>query len=190
MNLVFLGPDGVGKSTVIEAVFNKLKRKDVPYTYHYLVPGYLPRYKNVNNGEPVVNPHDVIIHGKFKSFVKLIFWMAEYCLGVRKLNKEPKIRVFDRYFYDILIDPKRYCYGGSYFLAKLVSRLVPKPDILIILDAPTETIQSRKQEVPFEETSRQRREYAKLVNVYCKSIVLDTTDDIEHNSSIIVREIG
>lgn len=189
MNIIFLGPDGAGKSTVINAIEKQLSQDNIDYSYHYLVPGYMPRYRNVNNRSPVTNPHEKSKHGYFKSIVKLMYWYLEYNLGISKLNKTYKIRLFDRYFYDILVDPARYCYGASPIFAKLVARLIPRPQLLIIVDAPTDVIQQRKQEVTWEETDRQRKEYLSLKNKYCRTLIIDTTLDINVNAEIIKKEI-
>ena len=59
----------------------------------------------------------------------------------------------------MLVDPRRYRYGGAMWLARWVGKIIPKPDLWILLDAPAEVLQKRKQEVPPEETARQRRAY-------------------------------
>ncbi|MCL1037490.1 hypothetical protein L2750_10055 [Shewanella submarina] len=189
MRIVFLGPDGAGKSTIIGAVERALSDMDLPYSYHYLVPGFLPRYRNVNNGSPVTNPHEKVRHGLLKSLLKLVFWFVEYNLGCGELNRDNKIRLFDRYYYDILVDPARYCYGASDIFTKFVARFIPKPTLLVIVDAPTSTIQDRKQEVSWCETERQRAAYKKLENKYCRTIILDTTKDIESNARKVVSEL-
>jgi thymidylate kinase len=61
------------------------------------------------------------------------------------------------------VDPNRYRYGGPAWLLRLICRFVPKSDLVILLDAPAEVIQARKQEVPPEETRRQLNAYRALV---------------------------
>lgn len=188
MKIIFLGPDGVGKSTMINALCEKLPN-DMDCSYHYLVPGFLPNYRNVVNGKPVENPHASKTHGKAKSVVKLLFWLVEYNLGNIFFNKKNKLMIFDRYFYDIIVDPKRYCYGASKSIALFVAKFIPKPDLLIILDAPTNVIQKRKKEVPHSETERQRKEYLLLKNRFCTTIVIDTTNDISGNVNTIIKSL-
>ncbi|TXZ07024.1 hypothetical protein FXE63_13830 [Vibrio mimicus] len=190
MEVVFLGPDGSGKSTVINAVQERLKLYGIGYSYHYLVPGYMPRYKDVNNGVPNTNPHGKMKHGVCKSLVKLVYWFLEYRLGINRLQKSNKVRLFDRYFYDILVDPSRYCYGASPICSRIVAKLIPKPKLLVIVDAPTDVIQQRKQEVSWQETDRQRSRYLSLEGKYCRTIVIDTTLDIQLNVDKIIEEIS
>jgi thymidylate kinase len=65
------------------------------------------------------------------------------------------------------------------WLARWVGKLIPKPDIWILLDAPPEVLQARKQEVPFEETARQRKEYLKLVKDLKSAFVVDATQGLD-----------
>ncbi|GAB1724578.1 MAG: hypothetical protein NTNFB01_34740 [Nitrospira sp.] len=81
----------------------------------------------------------------------------------------------DRYYHDILVDPKRYRYGGPLWLARWVGKLVPQPDLTIILDAEPVVVQSRKQEVPLEETCRQRVAYRKLLAELRHTSIIDAS---------------
>ncbi len=63
---------------------------------------------------------------------------------------------------DLLVDSKRYRFGGSIKLAKWVRNFIPKPELYIILTADADVIYQRKQEVPLEELKRQITEYRKL----------------------------
>ena len=56
-----------------------------------------------------------------------------------------------------------------------MSFFIPKPDLWILLDAPPEVIQSRKQEVSFEETEMQRKAYLKLTKNFQNCIVIDAS---------------
>jgi thymidylate kinase len=70
------------------------------------------------------------------------------------------------------VDHRRYRYGGPVWLARVLARLIPQPDIFILLDAPPEVVQSRKKEVTFEETRRQRFAYIELIGeLECAHVV-------------------
>jgi len=98
-----------------------------------------------------------------------------YFLTVWPLMVRNGFIIFDRYYYDLLLDPRRYRYGAPMWLARFVSYLVPKPDLIIILDAPVNIIHARKQEVTEEQTECQRlsyREFAELEE-NCKVVSAD-----------------
>jgi thymidylate kinase len=65
----------------------------------------------------------------------------------------------DRFYPDLLADPRRYRYGAGIGVAKWVFKLIPKPDRVIILHTAAETILKRKQEVAPAELERQLKAY-------------------------------
>jgi thymidylate kinase len=56
---------------------------------------------------------------------------------------------------------------------------MPKPDLVILLDAPAELVQSRKREVPLAETVRQRKAYLTLVRGLQNGRVVDASQPFE-----------
>jgi thymidylate kinase len=63
-------------------------------------------------------------------------------------------------------------------LAKLVGRVFPQPDLVILLDAPPEVLHARKREVSFEETTRQREAYLELVHQLPNGHVVDASKPV------------
>jgi len=86
----------------------------------------------------------------------------------------------DRHFVDILVDPKRYRYGGPLWLTRLIWHLIPKPDLIILLDAPPEVLRARKQEISYEEIARQRGVYLSMVRTMQNGRVVDASQSFEH----------
>ena len=117
---------------------------------------------------PTRNPHDKPPRGLALSLLKLGLWWADFTFLGYAVDVYPRLRrstlvLFDRYYQDLLVDPKRHRYGGPLWLARYVGRLFPRPDVIILLDAPPEVLHSRKREVPLAETARQREAYLELV---------------------------
>ena len=59
------------------------------------------------------------------------------------------------------------------WLPKLLSHLIPRPEIVFLLNAPPEVLWSRKQEVPYEEVVRQQREFLELARKIPGAVVID-----------------
>ena len=106
---------------------------------------------------------------------KMVDWMADYLETVSEYPVKSQVKpreVFEKIplsppqtgedFDDIIVDTKRYRYGGSIRLAKIFRFLIPKPDLYFVLIASSEIIYSRKREVEFDELNKQIMNYRKL----------------------------
>lgn len=70
--------------------------------------------------------------------------------------------LLDRCHLDLLVDPRRYRYGGPEWLARAALALQPRAAAVLVLDAPEAVVRARKQEVTPEELTRQRAAYRAL----------------------------
>jgi thymidylate kinase len=165
LSLVFLGPDGVGKSTLVTGLLDTLKsafRRD--HTFHWR-PGVVLPIRDGDGG--LANPHDQPPRGAVLSVLFLLgffldFWVG-HILRVRPLLTRSGLVIFDRYYYDILVDPKRYRYAGPKWLLRVMALLLPgRDELVLVLDAPEEVILSRKRQLSEEELRRMRVDYRQL----------------------------
>ena len=122
--------------------------------------------------------------------MKLLYWLVDYWFGHIR-NIQPAIKagglvLFDRYCQDILIDPRRYRLPDSALgVDGALSRAVPKPDLLILLDAPPAVLQQRKVEVTYGECERQRQSYLRLFDSLPNGVVVDATGTREQVASAV-----
>jgi thymidylate kinase len=176
--VVFLGPDGSGKSSVIDQV-----EQDLAPAFWRTAQYRLRPSQGKSGGNPVTDPHARPLRGTASSLAKLAFWFADYTLGYTGRTLPQLVRstfvLFDRYYQDLFVDPARYRYGGPMSLAHMVGRLVPRPHLFIVLDAPPEVLYARKQEVPIEEIIRQREGYLKLARKLPNRHVVDASKPLE-----------
>ena len=179
IHAVFLGADGSGKSSVIERVLAALEPVFRRRLQYHLFP-----VRNLTRSQgPVIDPHARPLRGTVPSSMQLVLWFLRYLVGwVREIwpaRIKATVVLFDRYYQDVLVDPRRYRYGGPTWLARALGWLVPKPDLWILLDAPVEVLQARKQEVPIHESERQRRAYLALAKEFENGTVLDSSKPLE-----------
>ena len=197
MWVVLLGPDGAGKSSVINGIGDGVAAGFAGCDTYHLRPQLLGRRKTK---QPNCNPHGKAPRSTPVTAVKLegllaANWLA-HLLVVRPRISKGRLVVFDRYFADALVDPKRYRISSlSRWLVWLVAGLVPQPDLYVALDAPVQELLARKQEIPQHEAERQRREYRLLMKVLPNCVVVNATGSLaavvdEVVGNIVDRRLG
>ncbi len=172
--LVLLGPDGSGKSSVSAQVIAAMKpafRRS--HAFHFW-----PWPAPMQSSAIVTDPHAELPRGAIGSAVKALYYAVRYGAGYLSTMKPMLIRstliVFDRYYHDILVDPRRYRYGGPEWLVRGIGKLIPRPHLWLVLDAPAATLQARKAEVSPQECERQRAAYREFAVSLPNALVIDT----------------
>jgi thymidylate kinase len=177
--IAFLGCDGSGKSAVIQGVAARLEAEGYPVTLGHWRPK--PFASSTGSSAAADDPHGKAPRGFVSSILKLgwlwLNWWAAWILHLRK-EAHTGFVLYDRYHGDLLVDPIRYRYGGPMWLAKLVSRMMPQPDLVLFLDASPEILISRKQEVPFEQLVASRGAYQKLKKQGFPITVVDASQSL------------
>lgn len=185
MHVTFLGPDGCGKSSVIAGIQQQLSSL-FPHSQRFSFP---PRLLQRNVGTPS-EPHALQPRSPWASAVRAVLYWGTYYgpgywLTVYPARVHGRLVVHDRHLIDALVDPRRYRYDGPAWLLRLLWRLVPAADMVVLLDAPAETIQQRKQEVPPEETARQCIAYRQLVASLSRAHTVDAAQPLD----AVVRQV-
>ena len=177
--VAFLGPDGSGKSTVAEHLTRDLQPAFRHARIVHLRPSLRPR---TGNG-PVSDPHGQPPRGFLPSLAKIFYWWAEILFGWLVNIQPAKIHstfiVFDRYYHDLFVDPKRYRFSGPMNLARLIGRLIPQPDLFFILDLPPETALARKPEMSLLDARLLRERYLELGKSLPNANVVDASLPLE-----------
>lgn len=187
--VVFLGPDGAGKTTIISLVEDMLVGNNLNFARYYFAPGFLKRYRPKEVVSVTTDPHEGRQYGIFFIFIKISLMLFEFRMGLPKAKCANEILIFDRFIHDVLVDPRRYRMGITRWWMRLMLKLAPLPDICIIITAPVSVIQARKQEVSVEETARQIEEYKALSRFFPRSILVDNIGSAEEKAKLIVKEI-
>jgi thymidylate kinase len=174
-----LGPDGAGKSSLLEPLRTRLAHTTKPITVRHLKPDIFFRAHRQSHGI-VTDPHGKPPRSLFISVLKLVLWAFEIWIDrLFSARSGSDLELWDRYYHDVLVDPKRYRYRGPMWLVRTIGWFVPSPDLLIVLDAPTEVLQARKREVAAEETERQRQVYRALAGQLKRAVVIDADRPVD-----------
>jgi thymidylate kinase len=133
-------------------------------------------------------PHDQPPRPRSVSILKLSYYAIDYVLGywlrVRPLLVRSTLVLFDRYYADVLVDPQRYRYGGPMGFARLIATVVPKADVILVLDAPERELLARKEELDFEKARDLRQAYRHQAAIMRDAELLDAS----HPREVVTHE--
>jgi thymidylate kinase len=187
--IAFLGCDGCGKSAVIAALAAEAHAKGVPVATGHWRPFPFQGHSNQEAGS-ADNPHGAEPRGGIASMAKLgwlwLNWWAGWWGGLRGEAARGLV-LFDRYHGDLLVDPRRYRYGGPMALVRLIVRLMPQPDLVVFLDAAPEILLARKQEVGHAALEASRERYLRLCQGGGRFVVVDASLPLEE---VVARVSG
>jgi thymidylate kinase len=198
--MAILGVDGAGKSTVINAILPALnaathKAVVVQHLRPTLLPplGRLKGRKNLRAG-PVLEPHGSTPSGRLGSLFRLVYLTLDYLIGYwlwtrPKIAKQPTVVIFDRYAYDMALDPRRFRIGLSSRVAGWFAALAPKPDLIICLHGSPEVIAARKQELPLEETRRQVEALGEFASREARAVLISTDTSVEETRDRVLQTL-
>jgi len=172
--IVILGPDGVGKSTLINNVINSLRSNFFAIERIHWRPQLIPNLgsffsKKSNSEERSYAPRRKA--GKLGS-LRFLYYYLDYVLGYffrmgHSISSELPLIIYDRYLYDFYVDSKRYGIKSINRLFFLI-KIFPKPVMVVLLSDEPEKILARKTELTVSEIQDQYRKYQHLIR---KSII-------------------
>lgn len=157
----FTGPDGSGKTTVIDLLIERLGdvfRK--AHKYYHFRPALFGNLGEVAHSAGLKkevdrnysDPHRGGKTSVLSSLVRLLYYSADYVMGywvkVKSVTRITRVVIFDRYYTDIICDSRRSrIYLNPKFLYGWAKLFIPSLDYNILLTASTDTILRRKREL-------------------------------------------
>lgn len=195
-SVAFLGPDGSGKSTLIQALRERLGPVFHGVSVLYWRPRLLPTPGQLKFWNPTAektenpNPHGVVPHGRAVSLIRMAYFGMDYVLGYPAVVMPKMVRkhlvIFDRFLHDVRVDPRRYRMQLPAGALALLEKVAPKPDLIFVLQGTPEVLRQRKEELSLSEIGRQLGELRELAKAGPRFIPVDVDRDIE----AIVDEIA
>lgn len=160
----FTGPDGAGKTTVIDMTIESMG--DVfktAHSYFHFRPTLFGNLGEVAHAAGVKkevdrnysDPHRGKKSGTLNSLLRLFYYSVDYVIGyfvkVKTLTRITKFVIFDRYYTDIICDSRRSCiYLPTKFLYYFGKLFIPSLNYNILLTADSDVILDRKRELDKE----------------------------------------
>jgi O-antigen/teichoic acid export membrane protein len=191
LHVVFLGPDGAGKSSVVRGMRDDLG----PAFFHTSCRSFPPALLDRGEaGGDAGRPHELPQRSPLASVIRAVcYWLVYSSVGhfftIRLERIRFSLSMHDRHFVDTLIDPRRYRYSGPRRLLEWIWRVIPKPDLVLVLDAPPDVIQSRKQDVSAQETARQCKAYRELAHALSMARLVSSNQSPQRTRLDVARII-
>jgi len=191
--IALFGPDGSGKSTVADVLEKHWKNAGINTVRMHWRPGVLPYRSKICTSDSkggFANPCKTKLRRGLKAWLIFLYVVVDFLLGhifiIRPKLKRGTIVIYERYYYDILMDQKRYGLSIPVSVSRAIaSTLIPVPDIIFLLDAPAEVLYARKQELPCAEIEHQRKQMKKKLCRFDNCHIVN----VERNSPDQVAEI-
>ncbi|MEO6859750.1 MAG: hypothetical protein ABI323_14395 [Solirubrobacteraceae bacterium] len=154
--IVIAGPDGAGKTTLSGSLPAAAFGGAPVLLLHHRF-RVLPHRKNIN--VDVTRPQEQNPYPQWLSWAKSVYLFLDYQLGwqvrVRPFLRRGGWVILERGWWDVAIDQRRYRLRSSGWLLRALGRLLPRPNLVIVLRAPAHVLFSRKPELSREEFERQ-----------------------------------
>lgn len=192
-----MAPDGTGKTTFIESLLDKLadiyvdapKERTRFHTYHFR-PMLLPNLGEIGEKSGMMkqdrnftSPHRAKPANFLSSFLRITYYWTDYVVGwiwhTRKDVQYDHYTVYDRYSFDLLVDPRRTRLQLPRWIRNLYVMCMPHPKINFFLKAEPETIHQRKEELSLMELKRQINEYETIAKKNPVIFTIDANKDVD-----------
>lgn len=193
MCIAVLGTDGSGKTTMINAISPVLEQALHSKIQHeHLRPNWLPglgvatRRKKADDNKMVSDPHAQKPSGFMGSLIRLMYYTIDYIAGYwlkvyPRIVKRPHLCLFDRYYYDFLLDPVRMKISLPKAVMRVAFLFAPQPRLIMCLGGDPEVIYARKPETSLKEVARQMKELQNLCAKNSRAVWINTDVGVEHS---------
>jgi len=200
--LIFAGTDGSGKTTLVKELIDRVgpRFRDGEVEQHHLRPKVLPQISSLFHGgkpaysiEDMDDPHRSPPSGFLGSCLRTMYYWVDYLVGypmrILPRRRRNTLTVYDRWFYDHVVDPRRFRIASGHPLPGFLQRFLAKPDCLFVCTAKPEKILERKQELAPEEVARQVEKFQEFAAAHPKATLVDTTGEVDDCVDQIIQAV-
>jgi len=198
--IAFLGPDGSGKTTLALSLASK-EIFPSRYVYmgadKYILPTShlierISRGLRKKHNIPKKTEERIHIFNRLVRYLKetmklyhdLAEFMARYFFLSYRFYRKGYLVINDRYIYDLLLDRERF--ARHPLIQKVILRLLPRPDLLLFLEASTRTMHQRKGEHSLEALESMRLGYRSLQKHFRNLQIIETGNSVTSSLNEVI----
>jgi thymidylate kinase len=196
--IAVVGPDGAGKTTLCQSllagIFDGQRVEVFANRGGARSPSVLPHRVLRTRG---AGPHSKPAYSPPLSAAKFLYLFVDHALSwvrdVRPFAQRSGWVIIERGWWDVIIDPLRYRMRPTPALGRWLARLMPKVDLMIVLEAPPEVIHARKQQLTLRELQRQRAAWRSVLPRRQRRVYLDASQDpatLLHRAEEEMRDVA
>lgn len=173
--VLVVGPDGAGKSTVVDAIARRAAALGTDVTRGHYRPGLIAGRADAPE---ITDPHSRPARPMAVSALKLAAVFVDHMVGGPVRWRRRGLLVVERGWLDMAVDPRRYRLTASLSqTVRLLGRFVARPDVVLLLTGDAELLHARKPEIGVGEVSRQIDVWRELASTAGNRVIeLDTVE--------------
>jgi hypothetical protein len=185
----FSGPDGVGKSTLVDTLNNilfELGITDKTVPDHLLSENVPALHKSIfakksRLKQKYDKPYSVKPVSYFESFLRSCYYIVIFIYdGFLIFNRKRKnnLVIYDRYIMDFSVDTRRMRIKMPDILSKLILKLLKFDDFNVLITAEADQILERKDELNREQLDYLLARYDNLSNMCKRSTIYSNSNNL------------
>jgi hypothetical protein len=185
LTVVVVGPDGSGKSTVADGLPKTLEGLFWRAGRWHWRPHLLPGPGQVLRRPPgdSTRPHERDPHGALVSSLLIGYYWLDFLLGgllkIQVLRMRSGLAVIERGWWDMIVDRRRYRLNAPTPLVRAMGWILPRPDLVVVLESSPDVLMSRKSEISEGELSRQQSLWRSALPSNVRSAVIDSSASLD-----------
>jgi energy-coupling factor transporter ATP-binding protein EcfA2 len=201
----FSGPDGVGKSTLVDTLNNilfelGLTDKEIPD--HLLSENAPALHKTIiakksRSNQQYDKPYAAKPVSYFESFLRSCYYVVMFIYDgflIFKRKRKNNLVIYDRYIMDFSVDTRRMRIKMPDICSKLILTLLNFDDINVLITAEVDQILARKDELNRQQLDYLLARYDNLSNTCKRSIIYSNSNDLLQSQkdflSLIFRNLN
>jgi len=186
------GPDGSGETSFCEALIAGVLRGENVRKIHHRFTGLPVRGGRTTDTS---QPHAQTAYPRAVSEAKVLALFAESLVGMlgsaRPFVRRGGFLVIERGWWDLTVDPARYRLRPHVGLVRMLGRLLPTSDLLVVLEGRAALLATRKDECSEEELARQVDAWRTVVPARQRTLYVDVSlplaDVVERATAEVLR---